>query len=79
MINNKTEKSMMYDYLICLAALVFMSIYYYGWRAIIVTGISAITCYLVDIFCRITSYNVCYTKLLRSNKIRAMQIIKRKK
>ena len=47
----KSEKMVSIDLLICLFALVFMSVYYYGFRALIVTTISAATCYATDIFC----------------------------
>lgn len=48
---SKTEKSIMYDYLICLSSLIFMSIYYYGWRALIVISVSVATCYICDMVC----------------------------
>jgi len=51
MIKTKTEKSVMYDFLICLVAVVLMSVYYYGWRALIVTAMSATICYATDLVC----------------------------
>ena len=47
----KTEHSTAVDYAVCLLALLFMSVFYYGYRALVVAVISVVTCYAVDMFC----------------------------
>lgn len=47
----KSEKTIMLDIMICLLAILLMSVIYYGWRALIVSGISVITCLITDIYC----------------------------
>ena len=54
MLNNntdKTELSYFVDALFCLLALVVMSVFYYGYRVLIVTSISVVVCYATDFLC----------------------------
>lgn len=39
------------DILLCLTALLVTSVYYYGYRALVVTSMSIITCYVTDLLC----------------------------
>ncbi len=50
-ITEKTERSILCDFLICLFAIAFMAVFYYGWRALIVTAVSVLTCYVCDVTC----------------------------
>lgn len=47
----KTENSILCDFLICLFVVSFMAVFYYGWRALIVTAVSILTCYVCDVTC----------------------------
>lgn len=49
--NEKTQKSMRTDYLICLIAITVLSVYYYGYRALAVTLIAIMTSFVTDIIC----------------------------
>ncbi len=54
MLNNNTEKtelSYFVDALFCLLALVVMSVFYYGYRVLIVTSLSVFVCYATDFLC----------------------------
>lgn len=54
MLNNntgKTELSYFVDALFCLLALVVMSVFYYGYRVLIVTSLSVVVCYATDFLC----------------------------
>lgn len=54
MLNNntvKTELSYFVDAIYCLLALVVMSVFYYGYRVLIVTSLSVLVCYATDFLC----------------------------
>ncbi len=47
----KSQYSIMGDYLICLIAITFLSVYYYGLRALIVVLLSVVVSYVTDFIC----------------------------